>query len=154
MICSALSLTSPAQLYRMHILQKLVTSVIFLGFLVLSFFLSMVYIFIQQKIGPEWDQLQHFCTFAVIFVKYSAPMSSNFFSVQNMGHDQLKKWVYWMSNRGLLLTFLYPFQPHWTPLPIVHWLMFTFAIQRAILGAFETFDQTDFWKIFRFLEDF
>ena len=56
-----------------------------------AFFLGMVNIFILQKISPERDRLHLFCTFAVILGKFSAPTSSNFFSVENMGHNQLKK---------------------------------------------------------------
>jgi len=46
---------------------------------ILSFFLSMAYIFIPQKIVAYRARLQLFCTFAVILVKYSASTSSNFF---------------------------------------------------------------------------
>ena len=46
---------------------------------ILSFFLGTFYIFIQQKIGPERDRLQHFCTFALILAKFSASLSFNFF---------------------------------------------------------------------------
>ena len=73
-----------------------------------AFFLGMVYIFILQKIGPEWDRLQHFCTFAVILVKYSAPTSSNFFlckiwvMTNSKSAANITWWVYWMRNRGLL----------------------------------------------------
>ena len=39
----------------------------------------MVNIFILQKISPERDRVQLFCTFAIILDKFSAPTSSNFF---------------------------------------------------------------------------
>ena len=74
-----------------------------------AFFLGMVYIFILQKIGPERDRLQHFCTFALILAKFSAPMSSNFFLckiwvITNSKSAANITWrVYWMRNRGLLL---------------------------------------------------
>jgi hypothetical protein len=69
----------------------------------------MVYIFILQKISPEGDRLQHFCTFALILAKFSAPMSSNFFLckiwvITNSKSAANITWrVYWMRNRGLLL---------------------------------------------------
>ena len=74
-----------------------------------AFFLDMVYIFIVQKIGPERDRLQLFCTFAVILVKFSAPMSFNFFLCKiwvitnSKSAANITSWVYWMRNRSLLL---------------------------------------------------
>ena len=82
-----------------------------------AFFLCMVYIFILQKISLERDRLQHFCMFAVILVKYSAPMWSNFFLCKiwiitnSKGKANIIWWLYWMRNRGLLLPFVYPFLP-------------------------------------------
>ena len=46
---------------------------------IMSFFLGMVNIYILQKISPERDRLQRFCTFAIMLDKFSTPTSSNFF---------------------------------------------------------------------------
>ena len=73
-----------------------------------AFFLSMTYIFILQKIVAWRDRLQLFCTFAVNLVKFSAPMSFNFFLCKiwvitnSKSAANITLWVYWMRNRGLL----------------------------------------------------
>ena len=75
-----------------------------------AFFLSMTYIFILQKIVAWRDRLQLFCTFAVNLVKFSAPMSFNFFLCKiwvitnSKSAANITLWVYWMRNRRLLLT--------------------------------------------------
>ena len=75
-----------------------------------AFFLSMAYIFILQKIVAWRDRLQLFCTFAVNLVKFSAPMSFNFFLCKiwvitnSKSAANITLWVYWMRNRRLLLT--------------------------------------------------
>ena len=78
----------------------------------------MVNIFILQKISPERDRLQLFCTFAIILDKFSAPTSSNFFLwkiwviTDSKSAPNITWWVYWMRNRGLLLpNFLHFFYP-------------------------------------------
>ena len=78
----------------------------------------MVNIFILQKISPERDRLQLFCTFAIILDKFSAPMSPNFFLwkiwviTNSRSAANITWWVYWMRNRGLLLPiFLHFFYP-------------------------------------------
>ena len=83
-----------------------------------AFFLGMVNIFILQKISSERDRLQHFCTFAVILDKFSAPMSSNFFLwkiwviTNSKCAANITWWVYWMRNRGLLLQIFCTFFIH------------------------------------------
>ena len=66
----------------------------------------MVNIFILQKISPERDRLQLFCTFAIILDKFSAPMSSNFFLwkiwviTNSRNAANITWWVYWMQCTG------------------------------------------------------
>ena len=80
-----------------------------------AFFPGMAYIFILQKIVAQRDRLHLFCTFPAILVKYSAPTSSNFFlcKIWTMTNSKsaanITWWVWWMRNRGLLLTFFGPF---------------------------------------------
>ena len=75
----------------------------------------MAYIFILQKIVAQRDWLHLFCTFPAILVKYSAPTSSKFFlcKIWTMTNSKsaanITWWVWWMRNRGLLLTFFGPF---------------------------------------------
>ena len=80
-----------------------------------AFFLDMVYISILQKISPERDRLQHFCTFALILAKFSVQMSQTKFCAKK-GSNLLTWWVYWMRNRSLLLKFLVPFLTQLTTL--------------------------------------
>ena len=103
-----------------------------------AFFPGMAYIFILQKIVAQRDRLHLFCTFPAILVKYSAPTSSNFFlcKIWTMTNSKsaanITWWVWWMRNRGLLLTFFGPFL---TPLDaLTHSAMWNHAKQ-SIKGS-------------------
>ena len=89
---------------------------------ILSFYLGMVYISIRQKIAPNEAGFNLFWKFAVILAKYAISMSSDFFSAQNMGHNQLKtcskyNLVGLMNEKQLstLVHFLYISKPYWPP---------------------------------------
>ena len=51
----------------------------------------MVYIFIIQKISPEWGRLQPFLTLALILAKFVFKKCDEIFLVQNLGHNDVKK---------------------------------------------------------------
>ena len=55
-----------------------------------AFFLGMVYIFIVQKISPEWARLQPFLNICCNFGQKCRINVIRFFSAQNMGHNLLK----------------------------------------------------------------
>ena len=113
-----------------------------------AFFPGMAYIFILQKIVAQRDRLHLFCTFPAILVKYSAPTSSNFFlcKIWTMTNSKsaanITWWVWWMRNRGLLLTFFGPFL---TPLDA---LTHSALVTNAQIGKFvreETFGFGRIW---------
>ena len=58
---------------------------------------------------PERDQLQNFCTFALNLAKFFVwTFSKQIWVIANLKSATNITWqVYWMRNRGLLLTFLY-----------------------------------------------
>ena len=56
-----------------------------------TFFLGMVNIFILQKISPERDRLQPFLDICYNFRQIFCTNVIQFFSVENMGHNQLQK---------------------------------------------------------------
>ena len=57
---------------------------------ILSFF-SMVYIFIMQKISPEWGRLQPFLMLALILAKFVFKKCDEILLVQNLGRNHVKK---------------------------------------------------------------
>ena len=56
---------------------------------ILSFFLRMVNIFILQKISTKRDRIQLFLYICCNFGQIFCTNVNDFFSVQNMGHNQL-----------------------------------------------------------------
>ena len=58
---------------------------------ILNFFLGMFNIFILQEISPERDRLQPFSYICCNFRRIFCTNVIQFFSVENMGNNQLKK---------------------------------------------------------------
>ena len=112
---------------------------------ILNFFLGMVNIFILQKISPERDRLQLFCTFAIILDKFSAPTSSNFFLwkiwviTNSKSAPNITWWVYWMRNRGLLFPIFCTFFIHVTLLTKSALILPFKSNMKKILCSFESY---------------
>ena len=96
-----------------------------------AFFHGMVYIFIIQKISPEWGRLQLFFNscrnFAVILPNYPISTSSDFFLhkiwvITNSNHAANITLLGLLNEKQLctFVRFLHIWKPHWPPSPIVH----------------------------------